>query len=154
MNRIIISVGSNINPRKNIRRSIQLLSHVVKIEKKSNIWITEAYGDDGPDFLNMALLISTEFDADYLKTTILTKIESDLKRVRTGDKYAPRTIDLDIIIFNGEILDNDLWTKVFLALPISEIEPNILIPNSGKTLLEIAQDLKRSTRVKRFALDA
>jgi 7,8-dihydro-6-hydroxymethylpterin-pyrophosphokinase len=66
------------------------------------------------------------------------------------DKNAPRTIDLDIILLNGEILDGDLWKKAFVALPVSELQPNLINRENGTSLLECVGKLKSSTRVELF----
>ena len=71
----------------------------------------------------------------------LRKSRKKLGRIRTKDKNSPRTIDLDIIIFNQEIIEEDIWSEAYIALPLSEIYPDLVRQGSEKTLKEIAQNL-------------
>ena len=147
LNNAIILLGSNIDPEKNIFSALDLLG---KVKNQSRIWKTESFGTKGPDFLNMAVEIETEMDCDQLKKTMIDCIEQTLDRVRTDDKNAPRTIDLDTIIFNGEVVDEDIWHKAFVAIPISDLTPSLIEPKTGKTLGEIAEKMKSSAKAELF----
>lgn len=145
MHQAYISLGSNIQPRENILEAMKLLREKVKVNTFSTIWETEAVGTNGPRFLNAAAWISTTFSAEELKSLVLSEIENKLGRIRTGDKYAPRTIDLDIIVFDERIVDDNLWTRDFLALPIAELRPDLEQPGEGRTLNQIAQTIRSSS---------
>ena len=149
-NRAILLLGSNIDPAKNINKALGLLNRLSRIRKKSRIWITESVGSNGPDFLNMAIEIETNVNASQIKTDIINPVETELKRTRTTDKYAPRTIDIDIIVFNDEILDTNIWNRLFIALPVSEIKPNLINNLSGEILLDTVKELKSSANVELF----
>jgi len=149
-NSVILLLGSNIEPQKNIPQALELLAHYCGTIKKSRVWETEAVGNSGPNFLNVAVQITTRLDQPEIKTRIITPIENQLKRVRTKDKFAPRTIDLDIIIFNDEIVDQNLWEKAFISLPVSELVPELRHPDSKQTLGEIASQLKNSAYAELF----
>jgi 7,8-dihydro-6-hydroxymethylpterin-pyrophosphokinase len=82
---------------------------------------------------------------------LIKDIETRLGRIRRADKNAPRTIDLDIILINDEVLDNDLWQKAFVALPVSEIRTELINPENGLSIIETAHKLKSSTKVELFA---
>jgi len=144
----IILIGSNIEPEKNFKKCIELLSNLAVIKKASNVWKTEAIGSDGPDFLNAAVQIYTPLDAESIRSSIINPIEIELKRIRTADKNAPRTIDLDLIVFNGKILDEDIWNKLFVALPVSEILPDLKTDSGEKHLSGIAAELKSSAKAE------
>jgi 7,8-dihydro-6-hydroxymethylpterin-pyrophosphokinase len=58
-------------------------------------------------------------------------------RVRSADKNAPRPIDLDIILFDGQLLDSTIWNFAHRAVPVADIQPE-LSSDSGETLIEIA----------------
>jgi 2-amino-4-hydroxy-6-hydroxymethyldihydropteridine diphosphokinase len=98
----------------------------------------------------MAVEIETPLNHSQVKNKIINPIETELKRVRTSDKYAPRTIDIDMIFFNQELIDPNLWDKLFIALPVSEIDPNIKNEKSGETIRTIVKRLKRSAYAERF----
>ena len=144
MHQAYILLGSNINPEINITKAIRILETRCKVIKYSQIWETEAIGSNGPNFLNLAVLIETEFNLAQLKQEVLLIIEQELSRIRTFDKFAPRTIDLDIIIFDNCIIDPSLWTQNFIALPISEIRPDIINPDTNQTLQQTALSFRNS----------
>ena len=137
-----ISLGSNIAPRQNLVQAVQLLRQSVMVNAVSAVWETDAVGSTGPRFMNATAWISTELDALSLKEQVLRPIEEKLGRVRGEDKYAPRTIDLDILVFDEKIVDEGLWKRDFLALPTSELRPDLLDEQTGRNLGEIAQSLK------------
>lgn len=141
VNKVYILLGSNINPKKNIKNALNLLAKKVPIIKQSDIWRSEAFGSVAPDFYNVAVFTRTNLSKEEIKTNILQPIEQELGRKRSEDKYAPRTIDLDIIVFNHEILDDNLWKHNFIALPISQLIPNIKNTKTGESLNSIAERL-------------
>ena len=149
-NLAILLLGSNIDPAFNIKKALELLKCSLPITRTSNIWITEAVGNKGPDFLNSALEVKTSLSADQLKKKIISPTEIALGRIRTTDKFAPRTIDIDIIIYNGNVLDVHLWSKVFIAVPVSEIVPYLINHSTGETLIEAAEKLKSSAKAELF----
>ena len=150
MNEAIILIGSNINPEINLKVSLYILIQKVEIVTYSNIWKTQSVGSEGPDFLNIAVQIRMKENRLELKNNILSDIEKTLKRKRTSDKNAPRTIDLDPILFNGQILDEELWNKVFMAVPVADIKPQLTNPGSKDTLKTTAEKLKSPGNPKLF----
>ena len=146
----ILLLGSNIDPAANLKKAMGLLNCSLLITKSSRIWVTEAVGNKGPNFLNTAVEVKTSLTADQLKKKIISPIEIGLGRIRTSDKFAPRTIDIDIIIFNGKVIDENLWNKVFIALPVSEIFPKLINSSTGETLIESAEKLKSSAKAELF----
>ena len=147
LNRAILLLGSNIDPEKNIFSAIDLLG---KVRRKSKIWKTESFGSKGPDFLNLAVEIDTDLDKDRLKKSVIDCVEKTLLRVRTHDKNAPRTIDLDIITFNRVVIDDDVWSKAFVAIPVSELLPDLRNTKTGELLKDVAEKLKSSAYAELF----
>jgi 2-amino-4-hydroxy-6-hydroxymethyldihydropteridine diphosphokinase len=125
LHRVGLLLGSNIQPEINIPLALAYLQKSLTRITISSIWESRAVGSDGANFLNAAMLASTGLDAELLKTQVLRPIETQLGRVRTSDKNAPRTIDLDILIFDQEILEPGLWLYAFRAVPLAEIMPDI-----------------------------
>ena len=101
----------------------------------------------------MAVEIETEMNRDQLKQSMITCIEKTLLRIRTEDKNAPRTIDLDTIVFNGEVVDEDVWHKAFVGIPVSELSPELVNPDTGETLQVIAEKIKSSAKAELFMPD-
>lgn len=148
MNNAIILLGSNIEPGDNIQYALGLLNQIVTIENYSSLYKTPAYGSIGPDFLNIAVHILTNFSLFELKRRVHTVIENTLGRIRVTDKNAPRTMDIDTIVYNGKVIDEDVWTKVFVAAPVSDLSPNLFNSKIRKSLLETAQKLKSSNKIE------
>jgi 2-amino-4-hydroxy-6-hydroxymethyldihydropteridine diphosphokinase len=79
---------------------------------------------DQPDFVNSVILIKTENDMAAAKS-LLKDIEKRLGRVRTENKSGPRNIDLDIVVWNGTVVDDDVYTRDFLRQLIIEVLPEM-----------------------------
>lgn len=150
-NKAILLVGSNIEPQKNIASALLEIRRLAILVAHSRVWETAAVGSDGPNFLNLALEIKTLRDPQQIKNEIITPVENKLHRVRSTDKYAPRTIDIDVIVYNNEVLDQNLWEKAFVALPVVELAPHLLHPVSGLPLSTITEQLKSSTFAELFS---
>lgn len=121
MNNVIISVGSNIDPEKHVFKARQILAKDQKLIDESKFIKTSPRGflDQG-EFLNGAFFISTNLDARHLKQ-YLKSIEHNLGRIRTSNKNGPRTIDLDIVVFNNQIVDQDYFQYDFVKFAVDEI---------------------------------
>lgn len=146
-----IGLGSNVEPEANLAGAIQALRLQLTILCLSSVWRSPSLGAPGPDFLNAVAKIETELDGKTLRQDLLRPIERSLGRVRGSDKFAPRTIDLDLLIFDGQILDEHIWDYPHLAVPLAECEPGIISPD-GKRLVEIASRLQSSAEIFRIAL--
>jgi 2-amino-4-hydroxy-6-hydroxymethyldihydropteridine diphosphokinase len=149
----IIGIGSNISPSENLRSALYLLSHLVSIEAVAEIWKTRSIGSPGPDFLNTAVLISTGYSDVQLRNEVLRPIENLLGRERTQDPNAPRTIDLDILIFDGEQFDEQLWLYAHTAVPVAELVPEFIDPKTGNQAAEISEALSQSSGIEKTALN-
>ena len=102
------------------------------------------------------MLLEVDFAPEELRRE-LRKIEADLGRVRTADKYAPRTIDLDLSLFGDQVLsgsdyqvpDPELTRLAHLAIPLAELAPEYRHPNLEGTLRQIADRLRPGSKVVR-----
>lgn len=100
---------------------LNLLGSEVEILKVSEMVKTKPIGiDDQPDFTNGAVKISTALNRQNLNL-LLKSIEDKLGRNRTVAKFGPRTIDLDIVVWNGEIVDPDYFTRDFLKDSVDQL---------------------------------
>ena len=159
MNRVLISLGSNIDSEHNLREAVQRLAVHCTLLVVSPVYETPPVGKvDQPNFLNAAALIATELTAGQLKTNVLQVIERELGRVRTEDKNAPRTIDLDISLFNDQVLDlggrhipdPDILKYAHIAVPLADLAPQQRHPETGETLRQIVQSLPARELVRRI----
>ena len=152
INSAFLLLGSNMGNREEfLNKAIELIGKQVGfIKKKSSLYNTAAWGkNDQNDFLNQVVFIETNSTAQKLLSTIL-KIEQTLGRKR-NEKWAERTIDIDILYFNREILNSKTLTvphpliqdRRFALLPLSEIAPKYIHPvlhKNTKELLEVCND--------------
>ena len=121
INTAIISIGSNINAEENISSALEALGNEVEILKVSSMLKTKPIGiENQPDFTNGAVKIKIGLTREELNR-LLKNIEDQLGRDRSAPKFGPRTIDLDIVIWNGEIVDEDYYTRDFLQKSVQEI---------------------------------
>jgi 2-amino-4-hydroxy-6-hydroxymethyldihydropteridine diphosphokinase len=144
---VVLLLGSNIDPERNLPEALALLAAQLEVERVSSLWRTAAVGSDGPPFLNAAVRVRTDLDPDQLKDLVLRPIEARLGRVRTADKYAPRHIDLDIAAWDGRVTDPDVWRYAHAAVPAAEVLPCGPVSESGQTLPQAALRLARATAI-------
>lgn len=147
VNEAYLSLGSNIQPERHLRKAIQHLRKHGQIRALSQAWQSQAYGMDGPDFLNACLLFCTPLEADDLIDTVIRPIEAALGRVRGPDKFAPRTIDIDLILFEDEPYGEDFWSSPFVIVPLAELLPNFPHPLQYENLSLVSVRMQRQTRI-------
>lgn len=141
--RVVIALGSNIHPQRNLLKALEELRREFGAVQVSSIWRTPAVGAPGPDFLNACAATHTALSLTALKFHVLRPLEARLGRVRNTDKNAPRVIDLDVILDDGITLDPDIWTQEHLALPLAELEPALPHPQTGLALEHLASQLQK-----------
>lgn len=118
---VILGIGSNINAETNISKMLEILGKEVEILKVSSWLKTKPIGiEDQPDFTNGAVKIQTSLNREGLNR-LLKNIEDRLGRDRSAPKFGPRSIDLDIVVWNGEIVDEDYYTRDFLQKSVQEV---------------------------------
>ncbi|KAF0238108.1 MAG: 2-amino-4-hydroxy-6-hydroxymethyldihydropteridine [Prolixibacteraceae bacterium] len=121
MNNVIIGIGSNIDAEINISKMLKILKSHVEVVKVSSFVKTKPIGiENQAEFTNGAVKIRTKLFRNDL-TVLLKKIEDKMGRGRTAPKFGPRNIDLDIVVWNGEIVDDDYYTRDFLQKSVGEI---------------------------------
>ncbi|MBN2010557.1 2-amino-4-hydroxy-6-hydroxymethyldihydropteridine diphosphokinase [candidate division KSB1 bacterium] len=125
MNRAIIGVGSNIDPEKHIREARKLIADKFTLLRESEFIETAPIGyTNQANFINGAYLIQTPIEMLAVKRR-LHIIEQALGRVRTENKFGPRIIDLDIVVWNDEIVDDDVYERNFLKTSVLELIPTL-----------------------------
>jgi len=142
-----LSLGSNIEPERNLRAAVAHLAGLGQVKAVSTVWETLPVGfSDQPNFLNAVVLLETQLSAQALREEAIPAIEAAQGRVRTDNKNAPRTIDIDIMLFNRDVLqvgrrripDPEVLERSFVAIPLAEIAPDYVHPETGQTLRDIA----------------
>ena len=148
MTRAFIGVGSNIAPEENIRQALRRLAQSMQIMAISTFYQQPAIGrPQDPPFYNGVVATDTALAPVMIKSEILRPIEAALGRHRSNDKYAARTIDLDLLLYDDCVLSNgdmtipdpEILTRAFLAVPLFELAPALIVPGHGLRIRDIAQ---------------
>jgi 2-amino-4-hydroxy-6-hydroxymethyldihydropteridine diphosphokinase len=145
-----------LEPEKQLPRALDLLRECTELVALSMFYRTAAIGrPEQPDYLNGVVVVRFGGDARTLKRGVLRVIEMQLGRVRGFDRYAARTIDLDLLLFGDQVSDKDglvlpdpdLWRRPFLAAAVMELSPDLVVPGTGRPLRELA-DLEAVARLE------
>lgn len=149
MHRAFLGLGSNIEPEANLPAAVAALDDYGTVVAVSQVWESAPVGfSEQANFLNAAVLLETELSAEALCLEAIAEIEQRLKRERDANNInAPRTIDIDIALFNCEVItighrripDPDILTRAFLAVPLAELDGNYVHPEEDRSLSDIAE---------------
>lgn len=148
-----VGLGSNLGPReKNISAALNALERTrgIVVEKVSSLYSTDPVGgpDDQPQFINAAARLRTALSPRRL-LSVLQQVETSLGRRRDGVRWGPRTIDLDLLLYDDVILGDDDLTlphplmheRRFVMQPLAEIAATVRHPTLGLTAAEILAGL-------------
>jgi 2-amino-4-hydroxy-6-hydroxymethyldihydropteridine diphosphokinase len=155
--RAFVLLGSNIDAERNMVAAVRLLRERCQVLAVSAAYETVPVGVTGQDaYLNAAALIETQLDPARLKKNVLHPIERQLGRVRTSNRFAPRTIDLDLVLYDSQVLnlhdgkipDPAIVRHGYAAIPLAEIAPDYVHPVAHRTLAEIADEVPDTADVQ------
>ncbi len=125
MNTVIVGIGSNIDAEKNVTAAKRMLREKLNVLGESKFVRTKPIGPrEQQDFLNGSLLVKTRLGRKQLKT-VLKGVEIALGRGVREDRYGPRKMDLDMLVWNGEIIDSDIYKRDFLRRSVIELCPEL-----------------------------
>lgn len=150
MNTAFLLLGSNLgNPKSNIDKALKMIEDEVgKIKKRSSLYKTAPWGFEHKNyFLNQVVIIETKKSPQQLLSEIL-RIEKDLGRVRNTNEIEARTLDIDILFFNSEIINETnliiphprLHLRKFTLIPLSEIGAGFIHPTFNKTIKMLLEE--------------
>lgn len=143
MTRAYVGLGANLGPREaTLRRAVELLAlrAGVEVVAMSRLRETEPVGVAGqPPFLNGAVALETTL-APRALLDVLLGVERELGRVREGGRWGPRTVDLDLLVYGGEVVDEPglrvphprLHERRFALEPLAELDPGLDVPGRGR----------------------
>lgn len=151
MTRVYIALGSNLaNPLHQVQSALNALAELpqTKLIATSSLYRTPPLGpQDQPDYLNAVVALDTDLSAENLLDHT-QKIEQEHGRVRKDERWGPRTLDLDILLFGDEIINTerltvphyDMKNRQFMLYPLAEIAPELRFP-SGESLQSVIAQL-------------
>ena len=159
MNRTYLLIGGNVGNRlKNMEKAAELIGlKAGDIGKRSAMYETEAWGkEDQPAFLNQVLRVQTDLEPKALLETILA-IEKEMGRMRE-EKYGPRTIDIDILLYNDLVVESNdlsiphphLHLRRFARAPLAEIAASVIHPKLKKSIDELLLECTDKLAVKKL----
>lgn len=146
-----IAIGSNLaSPLEQVNAAVQALSEIPqsRLVAVSAFYRTPPLGpQDQPDYLNAAVVLETSLDAETLLDNT-QRIELQQGRQRKAERWGPRTLDLDIMLFGDEMINTerltvphyDMKNRGFMLWPLFEVAPELTFPN-GESLQAILQQL-------------
>lgn len=154
MSNIYLALGSNIEPRQDyLNKALNALNayQQITVIRKSSIYETAPVGyTDQADFLNMVIEVETTLSSWQLLDVCKT-IEQQLGRKRVI-RFGPRTVDLDILMYNQENRETErltlphprMFERAFVLIPLGEIAPDLTISSAGKTVSDYIEALPES----------
>ncbi len=156
---VYLCLGSNLGDReKNLSQALLLLSHDINLEKVSSIYETEPVGyKEQPFFLNLVCRVTTNLNPGELLHLAKT-MENRMGRVPSKQANSPRIIDIDIIFYNNKIIKTQdltiphtrLVERAFVLIPLAEIAPELIHPELGKSIAELASNIKGYNGVQKY----
>lgn len=139
MSQIYISLGSNINRQYHVKSGLTELAKHYGALTLSSLYESKAVGFDGSDFYNMVIGIETSDSIEQVTTT-LREIEFAYGREKNAKKFSPRTLDLDLLLFDDLVVEqpaqiprHEITQNAFVLWPLAEIAPTIKHPVINKT---------------------
>jgi 2-amino-4-hydroxy-6-hydroxymethyldihydropteridine diphosphokinase len=144
---VYLSLGSNIAPEQNLPKAIELLRGYGPVEAVSTAWETEAVGAPGPNFLNACVRFRTALPAGKLKEQVIRPVEAALGREHRANRYAPRPIDLDLILYGDHAANLELWEYGYVIVPLAELCPGLRHPRTGQELSQLAEEMRARQRI-------
>ncbi len=168
--KIYIAAGSNIDPENILKRATGTLAQRILLNKSSMFYKTAPLGISpgikADFFINGVFQAESNLQPAEIRE-LLRSVEKKYGRIRTADRNASRTLDLDLIIYGNWIIqtdtitipDPDICIRDFLSVPLNELEPGLIIPGTGREISEIAptrhtmQSMPKMTSIVRTQIE-
>ncbi len=144
MAQVYVSIGSNIRPEQNVRAAVRALRARYRNLSVSPVYRSESVGFDGDDFLNLVVGFDTDLEPMALAEE-LRELENVQGRVRGGEKYSARTLDLDILTYDDRVLRqgrlvlprDEITRYAFVLRPLVDLAGERLHPELGESFASL-----------------
>jgi 2-amino-4-hydroxy-6-hydroxymethyldihydropteridine diphosphokinase len=151
MSHVYVAIGSNINPEENIGKAARELRSLFPDARFSSWYRNRAVGFDGDDFVNGVVGFTTDLPLRAV-TERLHAIEALCGRPRNAPRWAPRAMDLDVLLYDNVVCAEptmtlprpDLLKRPYMLGPLAEIAPEVVHPTAGLTIGELWQRFDRA----------
>jgi 2-amino-4-hydroxy-6-hydroxymethyldihydropteridine diphosphokinase len=141
---LFVAAGSNVEPVANLHRALDVLARHYPSLRCSRAYRNAAVGFEGDDFVNLVVAFDTDDDV----RTVLARLheaEAACGRARNAPKWAPRSMDLDVLLYGDTVADEpglvlprpDLVRRAYMLGPIAELAPDLVHPTLGATMREL-----------------
>jgi 2-amino-4-hydroxy-6-hydroxymethyldihydropteridine diphosphokinase len=161
MKEVFLGIGTNLGDRENnLKEAVaRIEEHIGRVLKCSSLYETEPWGfDSGNQFLNIVLKVETKLEPSGVLGRILM-IETLLGRVRGEKQYSSRVIDIDILFYEDQIIEEKSLTiphplmhkRRFVLVPLCEIEPEWVHPILKKTIVIMLKTCGDRSQVKKYS---
>lgn len=152
MNRIYISLGTNIQREKHTKSGLKAMYDAFGQLELSPVYESESVGFDGSPFYNLVAGAITDKPLEWVCQT-LKQIEKDNGRISSEKKFSPRTLDLDLLLFNDKVINvpvvlprPEILYNAFVLLPLQDLIPDIRHPVVKKSYAELWQSFDKNTQ--------
>ncbi len=153
MTAIYLSLGSNVDRHKHIAAALDALSVLLGDLTISSVYESKSIGFDGSNFFNLVVGAQTNLAVGELSDA-LKRIEDENGRKRSGPKFSPRTLDIDILTYDDfvgaahgiDLPRAEITKNAFVLLPLAEIAPQVRHPQLHKTYSELWREYDQASQ--------
>lgn len=150
MSLVHVALGSNLDrPRRQIAQAVEALAALpqTRLVARSHDYATPPWGlAEQPEFVNAVVALDTALDPHALLRALLA-IERAQGRDRTGPRWGPRTLDLDLLLHGDRVIDDGalvlphprIAERAFVLLPLADIAPDLVVPGHGTVAALLAR---------------
>lgn len=166
MTLVVLDLGTNIDREESLVNALEHLAEHFKLCRASSVYRTVPVGmGNQPDFFNLSLEVETDKSVDEIRQ-VANKIEDTMGRDRTGPKFGPRNIDIDLVLYDDvvdaerEVPHPQSARELFVVGPLAELRPDGAHPETGENWRELRNRLMNGRNSKdagivlEFALSA
>ena len=160
LKKVFLGIGANLGDREsNLKEALSMIEESIgTIVVSSSVYETEPWGFQSEnEFLNMVIQVQTDLGPSGLLGRILM-IEAHLGRIRDEGQYSSRIIDIDILLYDDEVIDKislkiphpRIPERKFVLVPLCEIVPDLVHPVLKKSLTSLLHQCQDSAKVKLY----
>jgi len=158
--RVYVGIGSNIEPERNVREAVRALRKSYPGLEVSPVYRSSAEGFEGDDFYNLAASFDTDHTPERLADH-LGAIEAAQGRVRTGERFSPRTLDIDILLYGDlvrhddqfDIPRHDVLADAHVLGPLAALAPDLRHPETGERLADHWERFTRKDALQELTIN-